>query len=310
MRWTRKGIIDEIKRLHAAGEELNYSSVEENHLNLVRAAAWHFGTWKRAVEKSGLDYESVSKYQRWTRERVVERIQELYKQGKDLSWRAVSISVDPPLAAAALRPNSGFESWFDAITAAGINHDEIARYRKWTSERVVQELRERSTQGLPMSSIAVQKQNPSLYCAAKRRFTQWDSALEQAGLDPNKIRIRRAPTSNSPRIRGAAAAVAAVVAEAKRPGRKPAAKAISTPIVEPAPVTKGRAAKAAPKPAKAATKAPVAKVPAAKVATAKPVKPEPAAIKPAKKARAAAKPAPAPEPEPAKSKTKGKKKDK
>ena len=304
MRWTRKGIIDEIKRLHAAGEELNYSSVEENHLNLVRAAAWHFGTWKRAVEKAGLDYESVSNYQRWTRERVVERIQELYKQGKDLSWRAVSITVDPPLAAAALRPNSGFESWFDAITAAGINHDEIARYRKWTSERVVQELRERSTQGLPMSSIAVQKQNPSLYCAAKRRFTQWDSALEQAGLDPNKIRIRRAPTGASPRARGAAAAaLAAVVAGAvvgdaakpKRPGRKPAVKpaeAIALPVVEAAPA----------KPTSKGTKAAATKK--AKAA------PEPPVKAGKKSARAAAPPLQVTEAKPEKAKTKAKKKTK
>jgi hypothetical protein len=201
VRWTRKGIIEEIRRLHAAGEELNYKAVEENHLNLVRAASWHFGTWKRAIEKSGLDYEDVSKYQKWSRERVIARIKELYEQGKDLSWRAISTEVDPPLAAAALRENSGFESWYDAITAAGLNHDEIARYRRWTRERVLQEILDRNKNGLPMSSIAVQRHNSPLYCAAKRRFLQWDNALRTAGLDPDKIRIRKAPEAAQPRRR-------------------------------------------------------------------------------------------------------------
>jgi hypothetical protein len=74
LQWTRRRIIEEIRALHGRGEELNYAAAEENHLNLVRASAWHFGTWRRAVERAGLDYESASKYRRWTRERVLARI--------------------------------------------------------------------------------------------------------------------------------------------------------------------------------------------------------------------------------------------
>ena len=73
MRWTRKKILQEIKRLHDEGTELYYSAAERNHLNLVRAAAWHFGTWRLAVEQAGLDYESLSRYRRWSRERIIKR---------------------------------------------------------------------------------------------------------------------------------------------------------------------------------------------------------------------------------------------
>ncbi len=247
MRWTRKGIIEEIKRLHQAGDELNYSTVEDNHLNLVRAAAWHFGTWRRAVEGAGLDYESLSKYQRWNRERIVERILELHELGADLSWRAVSMEVDQPLAAAALRPN-GFSTWKDAIIAAGLNHDEIARYRSWDEARCLRELKEMAAKGTPLSSKAVQESNQPLYCAAKRRFKTWDGALEAAGLDPTQIRLRRAPVNPKPRQR----ALAKGVAQPLLPGLpiSPPAKAPRADAR-----TAKKAAPAAKKPVPAKTKA-------------------------------------------------------
>ncbi|RYG72507.1 hypothetical protein EON80_04070 [bacterium] len=201
MRWNRHTILDEIRELHRSGEELNYTSAEENHLHLVRAAAWHYGTWKQAVELAGLDYDSVSKYRRWTRERVIQAIRDHHKAGHDLSWRSISIALDPPLAAAALRPNVGFQTWREAVTAAGLNHDEIARYRHWTPERVTAEIAELAKKGSPLSSKLVQLSNQSLYCAAKRRFTDWDAALAAAGVDPDSVRLRRAPNSAYPRRR-------------------------------------------------------------------------------------------------------------
>ncbi len=70
--------------------ELYYSAAERDHLNLVRAAAWHYGTWRLAVEAAGVDYEKLSRYTRWSRERIIERIRELHKEGADLSWRTIS----------------------------------------------------------------------------------------------------------------------------------------------------------------------------------------------------------------------------
>lgn len=190
LHWTRKTITEHIKQLHEKGEELNYTSAERNHLNLVRAAAWHFGTWRRAVESAGVDYESLSKYRRWNRERIVARIKELHEQGADLSWRAVSTEVDPPLAAAALRAN-GFPSWREAIEAAGLSIDDVARYKYWDNERVIEAIQELQAQGQPLSSKAMQSSDQSLFCAARRRFGSWDKALVAAGLEASEIRLRK-----------------------------------------------------------------------------------------------------------------------
>ena len=200
MRWTRKSIAAEINRLHEAGEQLNYSAAEDNHLNLVRAAAWHYGTWRHAVEGAGVDYESLSRYQRWNKARIVERIRELHRQEQDLSWRAVSTHVDPPLAAAALRTN-GFKSWREALAAAGIDVETIARYKYWDETKVIKAIRARKRAGEPMSSKSLQTSDQPLFCAARRRFGSWDAALDAAGFNAGKIRLRRHnPGLNAPRI--------------------------------------------------------------------------------------------------------------
>jgi len=190
VRWTRKTIVDEIRRLHGKRVELNYSSAETNHLNLVRAGAWHFGTWRQAIEAAGIDYDKLAKYQRWDRERIVERIQQLHAHGADLSWRSVSTHLDPPLAAAALRSN-GFSSWREAIRAAGLDIDAVARYKFWNRERVVEEIQSLRAQGHLLSSKLMQDDNQALFCAARRRFGSWDNALEAAGFDVASIRMRK-----------------------------------------------------------------------------------------------------------------------
>jgi hypothetical protein len=198
LRWTRKGIVAEIKRLHADGAELNYATAEDNHLNLVRAAAWHFGTWRRAVEAARIDYESISKYQRWDRKRIVARIRELHHEGADLNWRAVSTQVDPPLAAAALRPN-GFQNWREAIEASGLDINNVARYQAWDEERVVKDIKALHRARKPLSSKAVQVSNQPLFCAARRRFGSWDEALVAAGLSVARIRLRQPAGTQSSR---------------------------------------------------------------------------------------------------------------
>jgi len=224
LHWTRQSIIDEIRRLHKAKEDINYAAVEANHLSLIRAASWHFGKWRRAVEEAGIDYESLSRYRRWSKERIIARIQELYAEGQDLSWRSISQQVDPALAASALRPN-GFGSWPEAIEAAGLDIDEVARYKYWNKERVLKAIKERHKAGVNLSSRNAQKNDQSLFCAARRRYGTWDNALEAAGLDASKIRIRR-PAHADAKTNGSATAASA---KTRKSAASTAAKTKATP---------------------------------------------------------------------------------
>lgn len=188
--WSKEAIAREIRDLHKEGEALNYTAVEKNHLALLRAACRYFGSWRDAVEFAGLDYDEIRKYRVWTNARIIEKIQELHRQEVDLSWRNVTKKY-PALAAAATR-KSHFGSWRAALEAAGLNYDEIRRYRDWDEEKVIQEVRELHAAGEPLNSRDVQRSAQSLFCAAYRRFDSWDGALEAAGLDASRIR-KRAP---------------------------------------------------------------------------------------------------------------------
>lgn len=72
-KWTRQRIMSEIKRLSAEAESLRPSVLRKSGMtSLVSAADYHFGSWKRAVESSGVEYE----FARRKKERPVERAPE------------------------------------------------------------------------------------------------------------------------------------------------------------------------------------------------------------------------------------------
>ncbi len=60
-KWTRERILEEIKSLFEAGDDLSSSVVRRKHLALYATARRpeHFGSWSSAVAAAGIDYEVV-----------------------------------------------------------------------------------------------------------------------------------------------------------------------------------------------------------------------------------------------------------
>jgi phosphoribulokinase len=189
-RWTKESIAEDIRQLAEQGVDLSYSNVVIQHLPLMRAAMRYYGSWRDAVKAAGIDYDKVRKYRSWNRQRIIERIRELYEQGEDLSWRNVSTNLDPQLAAAATKPKH-FGSWRKAIEAAGIDYQEVRRYHQWDEEAIIQQIRELHEQGVPLNAKHVEEIDIPLITAARRRFETWDKALQAAGLDYKQIVLRR-----------------------------------------------------------------------------------------------------------------------
>lgn len=190
-KWSKDSIGMEIRSMYESGENLNYSSVAQSNLSLLRAATRYFGTWEAAVNFAGLDYSQIRRYKSWTRDRIVERIRELNEQGVDLSWRNVCLNVDPQLAAAATK-KSHFGSWREALEASGLDYDSIRRYREWDDERVLQMVREMHARGAGLNAKNMELEDITLITAARRRFDSWHQALTAAGLDYRDI-VQRAP---------------------------------------------------------------------------------------------------------------------
>ena len=188
-KWSKETIASEINRLSESGEDLNYAHIAQEHVALLRAATRYFGSWRLAVEFAGLSYDEIRRYKTWTRERILDRIQQLSADGEDLSWRHISTNVDPQLAAAATKEKH-FGSWRQAVDAAGLDYRKIRRYREWDAEKIKTKLRELHHQGVDLNAKSMEEYDITLITAARRRFDSWDSALTAAGLDYKKIVLR------------------------------------------------------------------------------------------------------------------------
>jgi hypothetical protein len=186
-RWDKDQIALEILRRYSSGQPVSYGEVQKSELRLLRAGARYFGSWKKAVEYAGLDYDEIRRYRVWTAERIVEKIQQYHREGKDLSWRFVSTELDPPLAAAAIRGNR-FGTWQAALQAAGLEYDEIRRHRAWDADTVVMELRRLHDHGASLRVTDAEQGSAALVAAARRRFEGWYEAVNAAGLDRMQAR--------------------------------------------------------------------------------------------------------------------------
>jgi hypothetical protein len=171
--WDKDVIVEEILGYYVAQQDLSYSGMCEHNPALLRAAVRYFGSWQAAIECAGLNYEEIRKYRVWTKERILQRIRELHRQGQDLSWGHVSLHLDPPLAAAATKQHH-FGSWQAALEEAGLDYEQIRRYQAWNHEKVLHQIHEMYAQGERLNAKRVERQDIRLITAARRRFPSWD----------------------------------------------------------------------------------------------------------------------------------------
>ncbi len=97
----------------------------------------------------------------------------------------------PDVYAAAERE---FGSWKDAIEACGLDYDKIRKYKSWSRQAVISEIKRAYEEGEPINSQHVQNNNKALYMAAVKRFRSWGQAVKLAGIDYDKVRLRRSMT--------------------------------------------------------------------------------------------------------------------
>lgn len=124
--WCRERIIARIQELHAQGIDLSWQNIKRNADPQLASAAvkkGHFGSWRDAVEASGLDYDAIRKYRDWDEDRVLTMVREFHERGAGLNAKNMGIE-DITLITAARRR---FESWPQALTAAGLDYHGIVQ---------------------------------------------------------------------------------------------------------------------------------------------------------------------------------------
>ena len=190
--WDKPRILDTLRALHKQGKDLSYNRLSRRMQSLVSAAAYHFGSYRKAVERAGIDYAEVTRRPRWSKPLIIKLIKQARRKELDLHWSAVTRRRDElgRAAFASLQPRL-FGSWDRALHAAGLDADEVSRYRKWDRNTIAAELKERYADREGLNSGSLQKEDPGLHAAAVRHFGSYDAALKAAGFDPNRLRQRR-----------------------------------------------------------------------------------------------------------------------
>src|SRR5213593_1030063 len=192
MVWDKPRIKSELKRLHRAGTNLSYNALARRKQSLVSAAAYHFGSYRAAVESADIAYAEVTRRPRWTKQNIIRLIKQARRKGEDLHWSAVTRRRDElgRAAFASLQPRL-FGRWDRALSAAGLDADEVSRYRRWDRNTVAFELRSRAMDDEALNSGAIQQEDSGLHAAAVRHFGSYDAALRAARVDPGEVRRRR-----------------------------------------------------------------------------------------------------------------------
>lgn len=190
LRWSADHVLAEIRAWREAGNPLYANHVRLNYQELLAAAIRYFGNWKKAVESSGVPYETVRKYRRWSKEAIIQEIQNLHATGADLSFRSMALSQHNAMVYAAIRPKY-FGSWKIALEAAGLEAEEIYRYRSWEETDILDEIRRLKSEGADLSSKSMDETSNRLIATARRRFGNWGQALERAGIDYDEVRRRK-----------------------------------------------------------------------------------------------------------------------
>ena len=185
-KWTQERILERIRELHAAGEDLSHSAAKRNHQYLVVVAIndRFFGSWREAVEAAGINYEEVSKHEYWSRERISERIRELHGDGADLSHEDAKRH-HGALVSAASSPRY-FGSWGGAIRAAGLDYDDIRKINRWTREKIIRTIHDLHQRGECVHNSNMRRMGyRGLMEAACRceNFGSWADAVRAAGIE-------------------------------------------------------------------------------------------------------------------------------
>ena len=121
---------------------------------------------------------------------VVNYILHLHARGEELYSARIQREY-PDLHQAAFRI---FGNWGNAITQAGLDYEKIRKRKKWTKERILEEIKAAYERGEDLSWHRFSRgvYSSLAYAAIKKyRFGSWENALKEAGIDYSTIRRYR-----------------------------------------------------------------------------------------------------------------------
>ena len=186
-------IIEHILARHGR-ERLNSHYYATNYPDVYAAAERLFGSWKAAIEAAGLDYSKIRRYQKWSRDKVIRKIKEIYANGKPINSIAAQSNHKPLYMAAVKR----FGNWESAVKAAGINYRKIRKRRLMDTNEVKQEIMRLYRSGIDLSYTNMRENYQYLLAAGMKKLGggSWAVARLECGILTN---YRRSPEKRQER---------------------------------------------------------------------------------------------------------------
>ncbi len=132
----------------------------------------------------------LNSLRKWNKDSIGCEIVRMFSVGENLNYANIATKQVALLRAA----TRYFGSWRGAVEFAGLNYDDIRRYKSWSKDRIIARIRELYDQGEDLSWRHVSTQvDPQLAAAAtkQKHFGSWREALTASGLDYNLIRRYR-----------------------------------------------------------------------------------------------------------------------
>ena len=193
LRWSKAKIVDELRALRARGVDISSRSMERSRPDLLAAGHRLFASWDVALKAAGFDPMEIRKTRFWNRVLVVATIRQLAhelgrRKGDILRGKELE-TLDSSVRYGARR---AFGSVKAAVVAAGfVQPDWHRRAIKWTPKAILDEIRSRGRRGLSLRATEIRRSLSGMEEAARKRFSSWKAAVEEAGFGDRLAPLRR-----------------------------------------------------------------------------------------------------------------------
>jgi hypothetical protein len=118
-KWSDAKVLRLLREARKLGRPLSSGEARHQMGSLYKAAIKRFGSWKLALTRAGIPYDKVSRrrpFEVWTRERILEEIRVLNREGKDRDYVQLQTHHSKLYAAA----RNHFGNWAQALRAAAL----------------------------------------------------------------------------------------------------------------------------------------------------------------------------------------------
>lgn len=179
--WTADKIHMHFQDFLGKTTDLSPNNAQKVDPKLYAIVVNKFGSWEKYLTARGYNYKEIRKTNRWSKEKIIKKIQEAKVSFADLSDSTVNFYESGLYSAAC----NYFESWGNAIEAAGLKYDDIGRYRRWTKEKTIEKAKEVIEVGLNLSKYL--QYDSGMRGAVQANFPSHNDFYAAVGLDTKSL---------------------------------------------------------------------------------------------------------------------------